>query len=297
MIGLLLGLRTWPVRAVRRDPRPAPALDARPSPACWPGTTGGPRTGRGPYGALPGASTRSTATPSRRRWTRTKRESGLDDSPMYDEAGYDPVTHNMDLADAGLNALHVADAEACSRPSCSHFVLEGDDATAGPADRRRGRARLGHRREAVLGRRRAGLPQRPGCRRGSHDPHVSPTLLWSHALGFLDEAGAARVADALLAPGILGGDRLAAQRRPQRPPASPPPTGAAASGAPMAYLAVQGCRCATTCATSAAPSALRPCSSCSSPSGSSTARSGRPAGYPAFDNEDLDWVPAAAPTG
>lgn len=41
-------------------------------------------------------------------------ESGLDNSPMYDEAAYNPQTHTMELADVGLNALYALDAWALS---------------------------------------------------------------------------------------------------------------------------------------------------------------------------------------
>ncbi len=41
-------------------------------------------------------------------------ESGLDNSPMYDEAVFNPDTHTMELADVGLNALYALDAWALS---------------------------------------------------------------------------------------------------------------------------------------------------------------------------------------
>ena len=39
-------------------------------------------------------------------------ESGLDNSPMYDDMPFDPQTHLMRLADVGLNGLYVMDCEA-----------------------------------------------------------------------------------------------------------------------------------------------------------------------------------------
>ncbi len=39
-------------------------------------------------------------------------ESGLDNSPMYDDIPYDPGTHRMRLADVGLTALHLLDCES-----------------------------------------------------------------------------------------------------------------------------------------------------------------------------------------
>lgn len=41
-------------------------------------------------------------------------ESGLDNSPMYDEAVFNPSTHTMELVDVGLNALYALDAWALS---------------------------------------------------------------------------------------------------------------------------------------------------------------------------------------
>lgn len=39
-------------------------------------------------------------------------ESGLDNSPMYDDIPFDPVTHRLALWDVGLNSLYVADCES-----------------------------------------------------------------------------------------------------------------------------------------------------------------------------------------
>lgn len=41
-------------------------------------------------------------------------ESGLDNSPMFDEAVFNPATNTMELTDVGLNALYAADAWALS---------------------------------------------------------------------------------------------------------------------------------------------------------------------------------------
>jgi putative isomerase len=39
-------------------------------------------------------------------------ESGLDNSPMYDDAVYDPQSHLMEVADVGLMSLYIADCDA-----------------------------------------------------------------------------------------------------------------------------------------------------------------------------------------
>jgi hypothetical protein len=43
-----------------------------------------------------------------------KSESGLDNSPMYDETVFNPATHTMELADIGLNALYALDCWSLS---------------------------------------------------------------------------------------------------------------------------------------------------------------------------------------
>jgi hypothetical protein len=44
-----------------------------------------------------------------------KCESGMDNSPLYDAAGYDPAIGTMNLSDVGLNALYAADAMFLAR--------------------------------------------------------------------------------------------------------------------------------------------------------------------------------------
>ncbi|PZF83542.1 MGH1-like glycoside hydrolase domain-containing protein [Jiangella anatolica] len=188
----------------------------------------------GPHGLLAWGSDPIEGDPESATLDRAKRESGLDDSPMYDEAAYDPATHTMDLADAGLNALHIADAEALAMMA----ELLGDAATAArltaAAERTRARAAALFWDEAAQGYRNLRAD-------GSHDPHVSPTLLYPLLGGFPDPATARHVADVLLQPGVLGGDR-------PLPSVARNDPGFAATywrgriWAPMAYLAVQGLR-------------------------------------------------------
>lgn len=45
-------------------------------------------------------------------WQAAAYESGLDNSPMYDQVPFDTATHRLALADAGLTALYVADCKA-----------------------------------------------------------------------------------------------------------------------------------------------------------------------------------------
>lgn len=44
-----------------------------------------------------------------------KWESGMDDSPMYDDIGYDERTYTMEMNDVGLNSLYALDAECLSK--------------------------------------------------------------------------------------------------------------------------------------------------------------------------------------
>ncbi|TDD66603.1 hypothetical protein E1262_21560 [Jiangella aurantiaca] len=189
---------------------------------------------RGPHGLLAWGSDPIEGDPESATLDRTKRESGLDDSPMYDEATYDPATHTMDLADAGLNALHVADAEALATIAS----ILGDDTTA---RRLTAEAHQARTTAATLFWDDDARQYRNLRADGSHDPHVSPTLLYPLLGGFPSAETAQDIADALLAPEVLGGDR-------PLPSVARNDPGFAATywrgriWAPMAYLAVQGLR-------------------------------------------------------
>ncbi|MFC8823857.1 trehalase family glycosidase [Streptomyces sp. NPDC057137] len=193
-----------------------------------------PRARRGPHGLLAWGSDPIAGDPASATLDRAKRESGLDDSPMYDEALYDPVTHTMDLADVGLNALHIADAEALAAIA----DILGEPATA---DRLRAEAATA---KAVADRllwdgERGGYRNLTAA--GTHDPHVSPTMLYALLGGLPEPARAAAVAADLLKPEALGGVR-------PLPSVARNDPGFAATywrgriWAPMAYLAVRGLR-------------------------------------------------------
>jgi putative isomerase len=181
-----------------------------------------PRARRGPHGLL--------------AWggddlDRARRESGLDDSPMYDDVAYDPATHTMDLADVGLAALHIADADALAAIA---GVL-GESTVAG---RLRAEAADAREKAEVLW---AGDTYRNLRADGTHDPHVAPTLLYPLLAGMPDAARAAAIAERLLRPACLGGD-------PPLPSVARDDPGYAATywrgriWAPMAFLAVEGLR-------------------------------------------------------
>ena len=46
---------------------------------------------------------------------QAKWESGMDDSPMYDDVAYNPKTYTMELDDVGLNSLYALDAECLAK--------------------------------------------------------------------------------------------------------------------------------------------------------------------------------------
>ncbi|MGW4909862.1 MGH1-like glycoside hydrolase domain-containing protein [Streptomyces sp. NPDC004270] len=193
-----------------------------------------PRARRGPHGLLAWGSDPIADDPASATLDRARRESGLDDSPMYDEARYDPATHTMDLADVGLNALHIADAEALADIA----GILGQGATA---DRLRAEAATAR----AVADRLLWDEERGGYRNltaaGAHDPHVSPTLLYALLGGLPDADRAAAMATDLLRPEVLGGAR-------PLPSVARNDPGFAATywrgriWAPMAYLAVRGLR-------------------------------------------------------
>ncbi|MGP2436116.1 amylo-alpha-1,6-glucosidase [Streptomyces sp. JW3] len=193
-----------------------------------------PRARRGPHGLLAWGSDPVPGDPASATLDRARRESGLDDSPMYDGARYDPATRTMDLADVGLNALHIADAEALAEIA----GLLGERATAGRL--RAEAATAGDRADRLLwDAGRGGYRNLTSA--GSHDPSVSPTMLYALLAGLPDAGRAASMAAALLRPEVLGGDR-------PLPSVARDDPGFAATywrgriWAPMAYLAVRGLR-------------------------------------------------------
>ena len=184
----------------------------------WPSHRRGPH-GLLAWGAAPGDNALDTA----------KRESGLDDSPMYDDVAYDPATHTMSLTDVGLVALHIADAEALAAIA---------DVLGEPADRLRAEVTEGRQAAEVLW---DNDTYRNLHEDGTHDIHVSPTLLYPLLAGLPDPDRAKNLAARLLRPECLGGD-------PPLPSVARDDPGYAATywrgriWAPMAFLAIEGLR-------------------------------------------------------
>jgi glycogen debranching enzyme len=189
---------------------------------------------RGPHGLLAWGSDPVDGDPESATIDRAKRESGLDDSPMYDDAVLDLASHTMDLADVGLNALYVADAEALARIA----GILGEDGSA--AALRRDRDRLARESGEALwdaGRHRYGNRWSTG----DFSEHTSPTLLYPLLAGLPDPEQARALAGALLEPGVLGGD-------PPLPSTARDDPGFSTRywrgriWAPMAFLSIEGLR-------------------------------------------------------
>lgn len=155
------------------------------------------RARRGPHGVLAWGSD-PTDDPKSATVDSTRRESGLDDSPMYDDIRYDPATHTMNLADVGLNALHASDGEALAD------IAERLGETQTAVRLREEVAETGRRVEDVFWDEEAGH-YRNRREDGSFDIHLAPTMLYPLLAGIPDPARARRAVDTLLTPDLLGG--------------------------------------------------------------------------------------------
>ena len=114
-------------------------------------------------------------------------ESGLDNSPMYDEAVFNPDTHTMELADVGLNALYALDAWALSeiarelgQPTLSqNYAAEY--------------AEMAERINRELWSEEAGIYLNKHWD-GRFSPHLSPTLFYPMIAGIAPAERAERMA-------------------------------------------------------------------------------------------------------
>lgn len=97
-----------------------------------------------------------------------KFESGLDNSPMYDSAFYDPATHQMAFADVGLMGMYIADCDALAAIA---------DALAKQAEARelRGRAVKYRASLAMLWDEQTGIFLNKDLHTGQFSHRLSPT--------------------------------------------------------------------------------------------------------------------------
>ena len=80
------------------------------------GTVGGPRPGMWMVIWLLGLILfRIACAPSRSTICRPAKYESLDNSPLYDDVPFNPVTHTMDLADVSLMSYYVMDCDALSK--------------------------------------------------------------------------------------------------------------------------------------------------------------------------------------
>jgi hypothetical protein len=117
-----------------------------------------------------------------------KWESGMDDSPMYDEASYDPQAYTMNLVDVGLNSLYSLDAECLAKIAT---ILGKDD------DAKKFTDEYDHRRQLIqqkLWNEKDGIYENRFWD-GSFSKHLSPTNFYPMFAGIATPAQAKRMVD------------------------------------------------------------------------------------------------------
>ncbi|MHA7984455.1 amylo-alpha-1,6-glucosidase [Rathayibacter sp. CAU 1779] len=188
----------------------------------------------GPFGVLTWGSDRIADDPESGTTDRAKRESGLDDSPMYDEAVISSPANTLDIADVGLNALHIADARALAE--MARLLGRDGEARELAAEAERNSERF----ESVFWSETDGLYlNRRSDGEFSHS--ISPTHLYPLLAGIPGRERARAIAERLLQPGILGGE-------PPLPSVSRDDSGFDSTywrgriWAPLAYLGISGLR-------------------------------------------------------
>lgn len=95
-------------------------------------------------------------------------ESGLDNSPMYDSATYDPQTHLLEFADVGLMSLYIADCDALAQ--IAHRLDKVDEERELTARASRYRLKL-----ATLWDPETGIFLNRDLQTGQLSPRLSPT--------------------------------------------------------------------------------------------------------------------------
>jgi hypothetical protein len=132
-----------------------------------------------------------------------KWESGMDDSPMFDEVTYDPRTYTMNLNDVGLNSLYALDAECLSR--IAGILGKDDDARTFLAEYERMkllvREKLWNEQDGIYENR---------FWNGEFSKHLSPTNFYPMFAGIASAEQARRmVAEHLLNPKEFWGTYVA----------------------------------------------------------------------------------------
>jgi putative isomerase len=95
-------------------------------------------------------------------------ESGLDNSPMYDDATYNAATHTLEFADAGLMSMYIADCDALAS-------IADDLGEAAAASEIRERATRYRAKLATLWNNDAGIFLNKNLHTGQFSSRLSPT--------------------------------------------------------------------------------------------------------------------------
>jgi putative isomerase len=104
-------------------------------------------------------------------WQAALYESGLDNSPMYDDVPFDKSSHRLQLADVGLTALYVADCDALAEIARTL----GRPADAAELDRRARRYAAALR---AMWDEKSGSYLNRRCDTGEPSPKLSPTSFY-----------------------------------------------------------------------------------------------------------------------
>lgn len=95
-------------------------------------------------------------------------ESGLDNSPMYDHAVYDPKAHQLEYADVGLMSLYIADCHALAR-------IAGILGKPAEAARLEARAKQYGAKLQTMWNAKRGIFLNRDLHTGKYNPRLSPT--------------------------------------------------------------------------------------------------------------------------
>jgi hypothetical protein len=120
------------------------------------------------WGSDPGNEPRNLDDGSVGTWQGAIFESGLDNSPMYDGAHFNPDTHLVEFADVGLISLYIADSDALA--SIATELGRTAEAAELSARSARYRARL-----ATLWDEKSGIFLNRDLHTGQPSPRLSPT--------------------------------------------------------------------------------------------------------------------------
>lgn len=120
-----------------------------------------------------------------------KYESGLDNSPMYDEAVFNNTSHTMQLDDVGLNALYAADAWALSQIAAELGLASDAQQLAAEYQA------TGERINSQLWNEQTGIYLNRSWD-GTFSTQLSPTLFYPLLAGIVPADRAARMAQAHL---------------------------------------------------------------------------------------------------